>query len=92
MKRVAVFLLRLYQRLLSPFLPPSCRFQPTCSQYTIEAIQKKGTVRGIWLGLRRIARCHPWGGSGYDPVESEKDARNRAGAEDCGPRDSGSCR
>jgi len=76
MRRVAIFLLRLYQRLISPVLPPACRFYPTCSEYAIEAIRKKGVVRGCWLGLRRIARCHPWGGAGYDPVEEENGERH----------------
>ena len=60
--------IRFYQRVISPLTPPSCRFTPTCSQYAIEALQKHGPVRGLWLTLRRLSRCHPWGGSGYDPV------------------------
>tara|TARA_B100001769_G_scaffold164066_1_gene128953 strand:- start:57 stop:278 length:222 start_codon:yes stop_codon:yes gene_type:complete len=60
--------IKLYQILLSPLLGQSCRYHPTCSQYTIEAIEKYGPVKGIWLGAKRIARCHPWGGSGHDPV------------------------
>ena len=60
--------IKLYQILLSPLLGQSCRYHPTCSQYTIEAIDKYGPVKGIWLGTKRIARCHPWGGSGHDPV------------------------
>ena len=60
--------IKLYQILLSPLLGQSCRYHPTCSQYTIEAIEKYGPVKGIWLGTKRIARCHPWGGSGHDPV------------------------
>jgi putative membrane protein insertion efficiency factor len=80
MRRVAIFVLRLYQRLISPILPPACRFYPTCSEYTIEAIRKKGMLRGCWFGLRRIARCHPWGGAGYDPVEEdERKAVDRGG-------------
>lgn len=63
-----VLLVRLYQGILSPWLPNSCRFQPTCSQYMIEALQKHGPIKGLWLGIRRIGRCHPWGGSGHDPV------------------------
>lgn len=58
---------RCYQLAISPLLGPRCRFHPTCSQYFIEAVRKYGAVRGSWRGLRRIGRCHPWGGSGYDP-------------------------
>jgi putative membrane protein insertion efficiency factor len=57
-----------YRLLVSPVLPPSCRFLPTCSDYALEAIHKHGAGRGLALSLRRLARCHPWGGSGYDPV------------------------
>ena len=60
--------IRLYQLCISPLLPASCRFTPTCSQYAIEAIRRHGPLRGLWLAMRRILRCHPWGGSGYDPV------------------------
>lgn len=63
-----VGLVRLYQGILSPWLPNACRYQPTCSQYAVEALKKHGPVRGGWLALRRLARCHPWGGHGYDPV------------------------
>lgn len=57
-----------YQRFVSPFTPPTCRFTPTCSEYARQAIAKHGPLKGLWLALRRILRCHPWGGSGYDPV------------------------
>lgn len=63
-----VFLVRIYQRVLSPLLPPSCRYTPTCSQYAVEALKKHGPWRGLLLSIRRFTRCHPWGGSGYDPV------------------------
>ena len=65
-----VFLLPVYfyRTCISPFTPPSCRFTPTCSQYMVEAVLKYGIFKGIWLGIKRILRCHPWGGSGYDPV------------------------
>jgi putative membrane protein insertion efficiency factor len=63
-----VFLVRIYQRVLSPLLPPSCRYTPTCSQYAVEALKKHGPWRGLILSVRRFTRCHPWGGSGYDPV------------------------
>jgi len=58
----------IYRRLISPVLPPHCRFWPTCSAYALEALQCHGPLRGGWYALRRLARCHPWGGSGYDPV------------------------
>lgn len=58
---------RCYQLGISPFIGPRCRFEPTCSQYFIEAVRKYGALRGSWKGLCRIGRCHPWGGSGYDP-------------------------
>ena len=61
-------LIRAYQLLLSPVLPPSCRYLPSCSDYAAEAIVRHGVVRGLWLALCRLGRCHPWGGSGYDPV------------------------
>ena len=57
-----------YQRCISPLTPPSCRFTPTCSQYALEALRKHGPVYGLYLAMRRILRCHPWGGHGYDPV------------------------
>jgi len=53
---------------VSPLLPPSCRFTPTCSHYSIDALKKHGILKGGWLSVKRILRCHPWGGSGYDPV------------------------
>jgi putative membrane protein insertion efficiency factor len=58
----------LYRKLISPFLGNNCRFQPTCSAYAEEALREHGAFRGGWLAVRRIGRCHPWGGSGYDPV------------------------
>jgi putative membrane protein insertion efficiency factor len=61
-------LVRIYQITLSPWLGPACRFDPSCSGYAMEAVQRHGVVRGVWLALRRIGRCHPLGGFGYDPV------------------------
>ena len=58
----------IYQRLISPLTPASCRFTPTCSQYAAEAVTKHGPFKGGWLALKRLARCHPWGDHGYDPV------------------------
>ena len=60
--------IKLYQILLSPLIGPSCRFNPTCSNYAIEAINKHGPIKGFWLAIKRISKCHPWGGSGHDPV------------------------
>lgn len=60
--------IKFYQRCISPFTSPSCRYTPTCSQYAAEAIRKHGPLKGLWLALKRILSCHPWGGSGYDPV------------------------
>ncbi len=68
LRALVILPIRLYQYCLSPLLPPSCRFVPTCSAYAIEAITRHGVLRGGWLTLRRLARCHPWGGSGYDPI------------------------
>ncbi|WP_397385660.1 membrane protein insertion efficiency factor YidD [Paenimyroides ceti] len=63
-----IFLIRFYQICISPFTPASCRYTPTCSQYTLEALKKHGLLKGGWLGIKRITSCHPWGKSGYDPV------------------------
>ncbi|MGQ9502172.1 MAG: membrane protein insertion efficiency factor YidD [Anaerolineae bacterium] len=68
MKYVVLALIRLYQRFISPCLPPSCRFEPSCSQYGYQAIERYGVLRGGWLTLKRIARCHPFHPGGYDPV------------------------
>lgn len=68
MKQIVIFVVRAYRLLLSPYLPPSCRYQPTCSQYAEEALDKYGALKGGVIALKRISRCHPWGGSGYDPL------------------------
>ena len=72
MKYLAITIIRLYQILISPLLRSSCRFTPTCSQYSLEAVHTHGAVRGVWLATKRICRCHPWGGSGYDPVPNKR--------------------
>jgi putative membrane protein insertion efficiency factor len=66
--RILIIPIRIYQATLSRILPPSCRFTPSCSHYAVEALARHGPVKGSWLALRRIGRCHPWGGAGYDPV------------------------
>ncbi|PLX13295.1 MAG: membrane protein insertion efficiency factor YidD [Marinilabiliales bacterium] len=68
LSKLFIFLIRVYQYTLSPFIGRSCRYTPTCSHYSIEAIQKHGPFKGGWMSLKRIASCNPWGGSGYDPV------------------------
>ncbi len=78
-KKVLIFpfvvLVKLYQNLISPLTPATCRYQPTCSHYTLEALQKHGLFKGGLLAIKRIFSCHPWGGSGYDPVpEVENDS------------------
>ena len=63
-----ILLVRFYQLAISPWLGSNCRYQPTCSSYMIEALKEHGLLQGLWLGTKRIGRCHPWGGHGYDPV------------------------
>jgi putative membrane protein insertion efficiency factor len=63
-----IALIKLYQWIISPILGPKCRFTPTCSTYAIEALKKHGVFKGLWLTIKRLGRCHPWGGHGYDPV------------------------
>jgi hypothetical protein len=69
MRWLILSLIRWYRVCLSPFLPPACRFTPTCSEYALQAIEKHGMMRGGWMGLRRILRCHPFHPGGYDPVQ-----------------------
>ena len=69
MKSALIYLLRAYQVLISPLLPPACRFTPTCSEYAIEAVRQHGALRGFYLATRRLLRCHPFHPGGYDPVK-----------------------
>ncbi len=77
--RILSGIIRFYQVAVSPLTPPSCRYTPTCSAYAREAIEVHGAVRGTWLAVRRLLRCHPWGGYGYDPVPGRPNELERAG-------------
>jgi putative membrane protein insertion efficiency factor len=66
--KIAIFLLKTYKYVVSPHLPSACRFTPTCSVYMTDAVSKYGFFKGLRLGIKRLSRCHPWGGSGYDPI------------------------
>ncbi len=70
---VAVEAIRWYQRAISPLLGPACRYEPTCSHYTLQAVERFGAARGIWIGARRLLRCQPWSAGGYDPVPEAPD-------------------
>jgi putative membrane protein insertion efficiency factor len=72
MKRLVIWLLTAYQRYISPLLPKACRFVPTCSEYTKQAIERHGIIFGAWLGLKRVLKCHPWHRGGIDPVPPKK--------------------
>lgn len=71
LSKALIIPVRAYQYSISPLLPGACRYYPTCSDYCVQAIEKHGPVKGLWLGTKRICSCHPWGGSGYDPVPEE---------------------
>ncbi len=63
-----IFLVKIYQSFISPLFPPTCRFSPTCSEYAIQSLKKYGLIKGVYLSIKRIVNCRPWGGSGYDPI------------------------
>ncbi len=75
---IAIVPVRIYQKLISPLLGPTCRYQPTCSAYMIDALKEWGLIIGLYIGIRRILRCHPWASSGYDPVPTKKDKNAKA--------------
>jgi len=75
--------IRFYQIVISPLIGPRCRFAPTCSDYAMEAITTHGPISGIWLAAKRLARCHPWGGSGFDPVPRATPDHHHTSACDC---------
>jgi len=68
MRALTIAILRIYKRWISPVLPSACRFHPTCSEYMLQAVETHGVVRGVWLGLKRLAKCHPFHQGGFDPV------------------------
>jgi putative membrane protein insertion efficiency factor len=76
MRRFLIALIRGYQYLISPLLGNHCRFYPSCSQYTVQAIEIHGPIRGTWMGLRRLSRCHPWHAGGYDPVPEKANEKS----------------
>ena len=77
LKAIFIFPIRVYQYTISPLLGQNCRHSPTCSAYTVEAIQEWGPIKGIWLGIKRVSKCHPWGTHGYDPVpKKDSDGQN----------------
>ncbi len=88
MQALIVGLIRLYQWILSPFLGSNCRYHPTCSHYAVEAVRRHGAVRGLWLAIRRVGRCHPWHEGGYDPVPDRGSAHGSANCRPAVCRDS----
>ncbi len=72
LKKIFILPIRFYQIAISPLLGPKCRFQPTCSHYMVQAIMEWGVLKGVWLGAKRIGKCHPWGPHGHDPVPKKK--------------------
>lgn len=76
MRDIFIFFIRVYQNTLSPLLGKNCRYIPTCSEYTIEAIEEYGAIKGVFMGIKRIFRCHPFAKGGYDPVPKRKKRRN----------------
>ena len=75
MKALLMWLIRVYRTLISPLFPPSCRFQPTCSQYALQAVERFGVLRGSWLSIKRIARCNPFNPGGFDPVPNQQESK-----------------
>ena len=73
MKTILKFIIKVYQKIISPLTPPSCRFYPTCSNYGLEAIETHGAMKGSWLAVRRISKCHPFHEGGFDPVPNKKE-------------------
>ncbi len=81
---ILIFPIRVYQYAISPLLGANCRYSPTCSAYTVEAIQEWGPIKGTWMGIKRFSTCHPWGGHGYDPVPKKSDSHAQDHKDCCG--------
>jgi uncharacterized protein len=81
-RRILAGMLRAYKLIVSPLLPPACRYHPSCSEYAAEAVELHGALRGTWLGLKRLARCHPWHAGGFDPVPPPQGGAAGTGASD----------
>lgn len=75
MKKMIIFIFRFYQKVISPLKPPTCRFYPTCSHYGVEAVQRFGALKGTWLTIKRIGKCHPFHPGGIDPVPEKKESK-----------------
>ena len=73
LKYIIIVPVKIYQKLISPLLGPTCRYEPSCSHYMIQAVEEWGLLKGFWLGIKRIGRCHPWGSSGYDPIPKKNE-------------------
>ncbi|NND77092.1 MAG: membrane protein insertion efficiency factor YidD [Flavobacteriales bacterium] len=76
-QHIAIGFVKIYKAIISPILPSSCRYDPTCSTYMIEAVKEWGALKGTWLGIKRIGRCHPWGSTGYDPVPKKEENKGQ---------------
>ena len=73
-RKIFILPIKFYQAAISPYLGNKCRYEPSCSQYAVEAIEEWGVFKGVWMGAKRIGRCHPWGGHGYDPVPRKNES------------------
>ncbi len=82
LRKLFILPIRFYQMAISPLLGKNCRFEPTCSQYALEAIEEWGVLKGSWLGMKRISRCHPWGSHGYDPVPKKTEKKEKVASEE----------
>ena len=82
MKKILILLIRFYQKFISPMFPAKCRFYPTCSQYTLEAVKEHGAIKGTYLGLKRLLQCHPFHEGGYDPVPKRENKNSEGKKEE----------